>query len=69
MLTETVQRWIASPSTTPDQLRAKLAEYQRMSLSQWSGRDTETITRLRAALRAELTKRGEPHDLVDQHQD
>jgi len=53
-----VQRWVAS--ATPDQLRAKLAEYDEAA-GKWSDRDNETISRLRAAIRAELDERGETH--------
>lgn len=55
-------RWVAS--ATPDALRAKLVEYDAAA-GRWSGRDNETISRLRAALRSELDRRGEPHVLTE----
>lgn len=57
-MSDMVQRWVAQ--ATPDQLRAKLAEYDEAA-GKWSDRDNETISRLRAAIRAELTERGEAH--------
>jgi len=51
-----VQRWVAA--ATPDQLRAKLAEYDEAA-GKWSDRDNEAISKLRAASRAELERRGE----------
>lgn len=44
-------------SATPDQLRAKLAEYDAMDERRHSGRDAEALMQLRVAIRQELDGR------------
>lgn len=51
---EGIDVWIKS--ATPDQLKAKVAEYEKTQQS-WNGRDNEMIHKLLVKLRLEIAKR------------
>lgn len=55
-LSEGTRGWLKS--ATPDQLRAKLAEYETLDERRHSGRDAEVLMQLRVAIRQELEVRG-----------